>query len=75
MLDFPDDEIDWVVSEDAKDLVRKLICPREVITLLNIKLIVFRFVSDVMASPILRIIHSSLESIGMLLEIVGFFDI
>ncbi|CAJ0937484.1 unnamed protein product, partial [Mesorhabditis belari] len=30
MLDFNDDDIDWNVSEEAKDLVRKLICPREV---------------------------------------------
>ncbi|CAI5452098.1 unnamed protein product [Caenorhabditis angaria] len=30
MLDFPDDEIDWVVSEEAKDLIRQLICSREV---------------------------------------------
>ncbi|CAJ0586143.1 unnamed protein product, partial [Mesorhabditis spiculigera] len=30
MLDFPDSDIDWVVSEDAKDLIQKLICPRDV---------------------------------------------
>ncbi|CAB3397977.1 unnamed protein product [Caenorhabditis bovis] len=30
MLDFPDDEIDWTVTEEAKDLIRQLICPREV---------------------------------------------
>ncbi|CAD6193685.1 unnamed protein product [Caenorhabditis auriculariae] len=30
MLDFPDDDIDWTVSDDAKDLITKLICPREV---------------------------------------------
>ncbi|CAJ0591780.1 unnamed protein product [Cylicocyclus nassatus] len=30
MLDFPDEDIDWTISEEAKDLIRKLICPREV---------------------------------------------
>ncbi|KAK5978787.1 hypothetical protein GCK32_017680, partial [Trichostrongylus colubriformis] len=30
MLDFPDEDVDWTISEEAKDLVRRLICPREV---------------------------------------------
>ncbi|WKY11250.1 hypothetical protein Q1695_003092 [Nippostrongylus brasiliensis] len=30
MLDFPDEDIDWTISEEAKDLIRRLICPREV---------------------------------------------
>ncbi|KAK6753900.1 hypothetical protein RB195_013096 [Necator americanus] len=30
MLDFPDEDVDWTISEEAKDLIRKLICPREV---------------------------------------------
>lgn len=29
MLEFPDD-IDWVVSEQAQDLMKRLICAREV---------------------------------------------
>uniref|UniRef100_A0A1I7XV42 non-specific serine/threonine protein kinase n=1 Tax=Heterorhabditis bacteriophora TaxID=37862 RepID=A0A1I7XV42_HETBA len=37
MLDFPDDDIDWTVSEEAKDLIRKLICPREIIYILFIR--------------------------------------
>ncbi|PIO74000.1 protein kinase domain protein, partial [Teladorsagia circumcincta] len=30
MLDFPDEDVDWTISEEAKDLIRRLICPREV---------------------------------------------